>query len=495
MTELWWYAYWAILALLMVYAGHRLFLIGLYWWTVASAREDEDPAPLTQLSGELPMVTVQLPLYNELYVAERLIDAVAGLDWPRDRLHIQILDDSTDETQALCRARAEFWTARGYDVEHVHRSDRQGYKAGALQAGLATAKGEYILILDADFVPPAGLLRATVAHLHHAPDVGMVQVRWEHLNRHSNALTRVQALLLDGHFVIEQFVRAHTGRFFNFNGTAGLWRRRAIIDAGGWHCDTLTEDLDLSYRALLCGWRFRYLLERAAPAELPADTNGFKSQQFRWAKGSIQVARKLLAPLFCARIPLKVKIDGFFHLTQNVPYLLTLALVLVSVPALALRAGRPGEFLWLHVPTFAVTVLTLGGYCATSQRALRRSTWRALAQLPVLVAVTVGICVNQSRAIIEGVLGKQSEFVRTPKHGLTDPRSMRHRRGFGAAAWRLLRYRGARDLMPIAEVALALYMLGAVLVLTLDYRPVGAPFFALLGAGFGFIGVSSALRR
>lgn len=475
----------------MVYAGHRLVLIGLYWWTIASAEEEAAPEPL----AELPMVTVQLPLYNEMYVAERLIDAVAGFDWPRDKLHIQILDDSTDETRDLCRARAQYWSDRGYEIDHVHRSDRQGYKAGALEAGLAAAKGEYILILDADFVPPPGLLRSMVGPLHHAPEVGMVQVRWEHLNRNSNALTRVQALLLDGHFVVEQFVRAHTGRFFNFNGTAGLWRRQAIVDAGGWHCDTLTEDLDLSYRALLCGWRFRYLLGWSAPAELPADMNGFKSQQFRWAKGSIQVARKLLIPLFRARIPLKVKIDGFFHLTQNLPYLLTLVLVLVSVPALAMRAGQPGEFLWLHLPAFAVTVLTLGGYCATSQRALRRSPWRALAHLPVLVAVTVGICVNQSRAIIEGAVGRQSEFVRTPKHGLTDQRPSSPRLALGAAAWRLLRYRGARDLIPVAELALALYMLLAVLVLTLENRLVGAPFFALLCAGFGYIGISSALRR
>lgn len=491
-----WTAYWAILVLLGVYAGHRLFLIGLYWSTARDLRVTRSPPPLPD---ELPTVTVQLPLFNEMYVAARLIDAVAALDWPIDRLQIQVLDDSTDETSDICRERARSLTALGYDVEHLHRTDRTGFKAGALEAGLASAKGDYILILDADFVPPSSLLRETVGHLCGDPDLGMVQVRWEHLNRRSNALTRVQALLLDGHFVVEQSVRARTGRFFNFNGTAGLWRRQAIIDAGGWQHDTLTEDLDLSYRALLRGWRFEYLLGRSAPAELPADVNGFKSQQFRWAKGSVQVARKLLFSLLRADVPARVKIDGFFHLTQNVPYLLTLTLVLLSVPALALRPAGPSEFLWLHLPASLVTLATLGAYCVTSQRALTHDPWWALAQVPMLIAVTVGICVNQSRAVIEGALGKPSEFVRTPKHGLTDRSEGRagsagegpHR----AHRWRAMKYRGVRDLIPIAELAMGLYMGFALLLMTLEQRFWGLPFFFLLALGFTYIGVGSVLRR
>ena len=478
-----WIAYWVILALLGLYGTHRLFLIALYW-----ATRGRDAPATPALPDELPVVTVQLPLFNEMYVAERLIDAVVALDWPTDRLHIQVLDDSTDETRELCRARCDHWRAQGFDIEHLHRCDRIGFKAGALDAGLARAKGELILILDADFIPPPALLRETVGHFAE-PDVGMVQVRWEHLNRQSSALTRVQALLLDGHFVVEQTVRARTGRFFNFNGTAGMWRRRAIDEAGGWHHDTLTEDLDLSYRALLRGWRFRYLLGRAAPAELPADINAFKSQQFRWAKGSIQVARKLMPTVLRARIATKVKIEALFHLTQNLPYLLTLLLLLLSVPALALRPARPGEMLWLHLPALGATLFTLAIYCATSQRALGHSLWKAVAYVPVLMAITAGICVNQARAVLEGAVGRPSEFVRTPKHGLVDMAGKRR------GQWRRLRYRGLRDLMPVAEVAMALYMALAIAVLVLEQRLWASPFFVLFWAGFAYIGVGSALRR
>lgn len=476
-----WIAYVVILALLGVYALHRLFLISLYWRTRDQAVTEY------RLPDELPTVTVQLPLYNEMYVAERLIDAVAALDWPKKQLHIQILDDSTDETSRLCRARAEQLAERGFDIQYLHRTNRTGFKAGALDAGLTQAKGDLILILDADFLPPPHLLRDTIGYFSD-PGCGMVQVRWKHLNRNSSTLTQVQALLLDGHFVVEQTVRARTGRFFNFNGTAGLWRRDAIEAAGGWHHDTLTEDLDLSYRALLCGWRFVYLVGRGAPAELPADVNAFKSQQFRWAKGSIQVARKLLPTVLRARVSPTIKLEACFHLTQNLPYLLTLLLVLLSVPALVLRPALPGETLWLHLPALLITLVTLGAYCVTSQRALNRNPWLALLYLPALIAITIGICANQSRAVLEGLMGTQSAFVRTPKHGLLDSRA---RRGM----WRHMRYRGLRDLMPIAEMALAMYMLVALVIIAVDQRTWVSPFFVVLWTGFAYIGVNSALRR
>jgi hypothetical protein len=497
-----WIAYWLVLGLLGVYGVHRLHLIVLYWLHQHHRRSGHTTAPAVllpaKLPGELPVVTVQLPLFNEMYVAERLIDAVAALDWPRDRLEIQILDDSTDETADLCRRKAETLRAAGHDVHYLHRGDRAGFKAGALQAGLTRARGELILILDADFVPRPGLLRDTVGHFAD-PEIGMVQVRWEHLNRESSALTRVQALLLDGHFVIEQSVRARTGRFFNFNGTAGLWRREAIHQAGGWQHDTLTEDLDLSYRVLLCGWRFVYLLDHAAPAELPADMNAFKSQQFRWAKGSVQVARKLLPEVLGARLPARIKLEAFFHLTQNLPYFLTLLLVLLSVPALVLRPAQPGEMLWLHLPALAMTMATLGAYCVTSQHALTRGLWRALTYLPALIGVTAGICLNQSRAVLEGALGRPSEFVRTPKHGIVDPdpgsRTDRGPLPGAGRPWRGLRYRGLRDLMPVAELALALYLAAALLLIAHDQRWSMAPVFTILCAGFLYVGLGSALRR
>jgi cellulose synthase/poly-beta-1,6-N-acetylglucosamine synthase-like glycosyltransferase len=468
-------AYLAVLAVLAVYGGHRLSLTARAW----RARAPDPAPPPPAVAGPLPVVTVQLPLYNERYVAERLIDAVAALDWPRDRLEIQILDDSTDDTSAICAARAAALAERGFDVCHLRRADRTGFKAGALETGLARARGELLLILDADFVPPPDLLRRSVGHFAD-PEVGMVQVRWEHLNRQASALTRVQALLLDGHFAIEQKIRARTGRFFNFNGTAGVWRRRAVADAGGWHHDTLTEDLDLSYRALLAGWRFVYLDGVAAPAELPADMRAFKSQQFRWAKGSVEVARKLLPAVLRAPLPWRVKVEALFHLTQNVPYLLTLLLVLLVVPALVFERGA-SVAPWLALPLLCGTAVTMAAWCMTSQRALGRSGLWALAALPVYMAVTAGICVSQSHAVVEGALGHRSAFVRTPKHG-------------DAGAWRRKRYRGPRSLAPAAELCLAAYLAAALVVASLEGLALVAPILAVLAAGFGYVGVRSLTR-
>lgn len=470
-------AYLAVLCVLAVYGLHRLYLTVSYW---RRAGGEPSPAPL---AAELPVVTVQLPLYNEKYVAERAIAAAAALDWPRDKLDIQVLDDSTDETRELCAARVAELTAAGYRARHLHRSDRSGYKAGALEAGLAVADGDLILVLDADFVPRPDLLRRTVGHFAD-PEVGMVQVRWEHLNRDYSGLTQVQALLLDGHFVVEQSVRHRSGRFFNFNGTAGLWRRAAIDDAGGWHHDTLTEDLDLSYRALLAGWKFEYLLAATAPAELPVHMNGFKSQQYRWAKGSVQVARKLLPTVMRADVPARVKVEAFFHLTQNVPYLVTLALALLTVPVLVLDPGpRP---LWLDVPLIAGTVGVLSAYCLTSQRAVgQRGGLRVLCRLPGLVAVTAGISVSQTRAVLEGAVGHQSEFVRTPKHGIV-ARGQR---------WLGLHYRGARTLIPVAEMAMAAYFAAALAVAVNAGVWAAVPIVGLFGAGFAYVGVQSVRGR
>jgi hypothetical protein len=305
----------------------------------------------------------------------------------------------------------------------------------------------------------------------------MVQVRWEHLNRDAGALTRVQALLLDGHFAVEQPARAGSGRFFNFNGTAGLWRRAAIDEAGGWSHATLTEDLDLSYRALLRGWRFHYLRGAAAPAELPADMNAFKSQQYRWAKGSMQVARTLLPRVLAAPLPPRVKLEAAFHLTQNLPYLLTLLLVLLAAPALALGAAGGGP--WLELPLLAGTTGVLAAYCVVSQRALGRSAWRALLNLPALVAVTAGICASQSRAVIEGALGHSSDFVRTPKRG-DRPKP---------------RYRAARDPVIAAELLLAAYCGAAAVVAATAGHLAALPILLTFTLGFTWVATASLLRR
>ncbi|MGH9399273.1 MAG: cellulose synthase family protein, partial [Thermoanaerobaculia bacterium] len=323
-------AYYLVLGLLAVYGAHRVLMVVLYYRHRAQAPRPNGPL------DPLPRVTVQLPIYNEVYVVERLVEAVAALDYPKELLEIQILDDSTDETRDIAKSVALRARARGLDVAYLPRDNREGFKAGALQRGLEAGRGEFLLIFDADFVPRSDLLRQALPHFSD-PGVGMVQARWEHLNRGYSLLTRIQSVLLDGHFVIEHTARNRSGCFFNFNGTAGVWRRRCLEEAGGWQSDTLTEDLDISYRAQLAGWRFVYLKDLVAPAELPVDMNGFKSQQHRWAKGSIQTGRKLLPAVFRSAFSWKIKMEALVHLTANVAYVLGLLLALLIVPAIVIR--------------------------------------------------------------------------------------------------------------------------------------------------------------
>ena len=484
-----WWAYVAVVAALSIYALHRLHLVIAVWRT---RRPEAGQGTPTAPPAELPLVTVQLPIYNERFVAERLIDAVAALDWPRDRLEVQVLDDSTDDTVALCRARVDAWRARGLAIEHVRRAGRAGFKAGALQHGLGRARGELLLVLDADFVPPPDLLRRMVGELDDER-VAMAQARWEHLNRDYSRLTSLQALLLDGHFGVEQTARARTGRFFNFNGTAGLWRRSAIEDAGGWHGDTLTEDLDLSYRVLLRGWRFAYLVEQAVPAELPVDINGFVSQQFRWAKGSMQVARKLLPAVLRSRQRAAVKLEALFHLTHNMPYLLTAALALLAVPALAWRERAAPGALAVEVTLAVGAALVTAAYLVTAQAAVRgsrlglRACVAAAARVPAIIALTAGISLSQSRAVLEGLAGRPSEFVRTPKQGVIGGRP----RQAGARAT----YPAAAGKLPPIELLAAAY-LGVGLVQALaTQRFMAAPILGLFAIGFAGVGVGSLRAR
>ena len=414
------------LLVLALYGVHRLWLIAGAMGAMRALRPHStgpDAPPPVPAPGELPTVTVQLPLYNEPAVAARLIDAVAALDWPAERLEIQVLDDSTDETSALCAERVAAARARGLTVTHLRRSERTGYKAGALDAGRKLARGELLAVLDSDFVVPPSFLRDTVPAFA-APDVAMVQARWEHLNRDASLLTRVQALLLDGHFAIEQRARAARGHIFNFNGTAGLWRATAIEEAGGWHADTLTEDLDLSYRTALTAhrrWRFVYLPQVAVPAELPEHMSAFRTQQFRWAKGSIEVARKLVATVTRSQRPWPQRLEACLHLTHNVPYLATAVLVVSGLGAAALGATP-----WPPLLTAAsalITALVLCGYVAVAQRLLARPRpWRSLALVPAMSALVAGISIGQARGMSQALLGRRSEFVRTPKTGGTGAR-------------------------------------------------------------------------
>lgn len=427
-----WGLYLAALGGLAVFALHRLSL-------VLRARRRPPPIPPCDPAA-LPAVTVQLPIFNEQAVAARVIAAACALDWPRDRLEIQVLDDSTDATRALCAAEVAAWRARGVDIVHLHRADRRGWKAGALDAGRAVARGTLHAVFDADFVPPPGFLRATCGAFAD-PAVGMVQARWDHLNRDASLLTRLQAMLLDGHFAVEQRGRAVSGACFNFNGTAGVWRAEAIAAAGGWHADTLTEDLDLSYRAALGGWRFVYAVDVRAPAELPADVAAFKAQQFRWAKGSIECARKLAAP--AARAPWRWghRLEALFHLGHNLPYLLTLLVLIAGGAAIALGAG-PSWAPVVHAASAATTLAVLGAF-VVSGGAPRLGT---LVRLPALVALTAGMAVSQSRAIVLGALGRVTPFERTPKDGATGRARARRR------------YRAASTGVVAAELGLALYL-------------------------------------
>src|SRR6266508_3586776 len=322
--------YYVVLTLLAMYGTHRAMMVWLYF-----RHRRNVPRPAGDLHV-LPRVTMQLPIYNEVYVVERWIEAVAAIDYPRELLEIQVLDDSTDETREVAQRVVARYRALGYRMAHLTRADRKGFKAGALQAGLEAARGEFLMIFDADFVPTPEILRASLPYFSD-PSVAMVQARWEHLNRDYSLLTRIQSIFLDGHFVIEHTARHRSGRFFNFNGTAGIWRRTCLEDAGGWQSDTLTEDLDASYRAQLAGWRFVYLQDVVAPAELPVDMNAFKSQQHRWAKGSIQTGKKLLPVILRSAYPWRVKLEAVFHLTGNVSYLLVLLLALLIVPAIVIR--------------------------------------------------------------------------------------------------------------------------------------------------------------
>lgn len=432
--------YYLTLATLAAYGLHRAVLL------VVHARHARRPlhVPDAPAPRRLPKVTVQLPLYNELHVATRLLDAVCGLDYPRQLLEIQILDDSDDETTGVLREAVAGWRRRGKNVQLLHRSERIGYKAGALQGGLEAAKGELIAVFDADFVPPPDFLRRVVPWFQD-PVVGMVQTRWEHLNRHQSLLTRLQAILLDGHFVIEHTARHRSGRLFNFNGTAGVWRRRTILDSGGWQHDTLTEDLDLSYRAQLRGWRFVYLPYLAVPSELPADIASFKTQQFRWAKGSVQTARKLLGAVLRSAEPWWRKLEATIHLTNNSSYVLMVVLSLLIFPAmLARRHGEQWRLVAIDLPLFAAATVSIVAYYAASQRLTPSGESRPLLFMPALLALGIGLSVNNSRAVLSGLAGWGGPFLRTPKYRIdgTGQASSACRRKYRAALSRAFYFEG-----------------------------------------------------
>ena len=407
-------AYMVVLTLICIYGGHRYFLLVLYY------RFRRKGLRLPSCFDELPPVTVQLPMFNERYVARRIIEQACRIDYPSDRLEIQVLDDSTDETREIAQETIKRMRAAGHNVVYLHRTNRVGYKAGALEEGLRQASGEFVAIFDADFLPPEQILR-DIVHYFTDERVAMVQSRWAHLNRDLSILTQAQAVLLDGHFVIEHTARNRSDRFMSFNGTGGIWRKSAIADAGGWQHDTLTEDLDLSYRAQLNGWKFVFLPEITSPAELPPEMNAFKAQQHRWTKGGAQTCLKLLPRVMRSKIGWWVKLEAFFHLTSCLVYLLIVLLSLLVGPALYAKlilGGRdPIWRLSYEVVLFAVGFGAPLLFYIISQRVLKYSWFESVKYVPALMAVGVGIAFNNALATLEGFFGQTGEFVRTPKFG------------------------------------------------------------------------------
>ena len=472
--------YFVVLVLLASYGVHRYTLVYLYYKNKKN-RTTDPPAYFP----DLPRVTVQLPIFNEQYVVDRLLDAVCRLNYPREKTDIQVLDDSTDETMSVARTLVERYAALGNPISYHHRINREGFKAGALAEGLKTAKGEFIAIFDADFVPPEDFLLRTIHHFVD-PKVGMVQTRWTHINRHYSFLTEVEAILLDGHFVLEHSGRARSGLYFNFNGTAGVWRRRAINQAGGWQHDTLTEDTDLSYRAQLKGWKFIYLQDVECPAELPVEMTAFKTQQARWAKGLIQTGKKILPCVLKSDAPRRVKLEASYHLTANLSYPLMIVLSVLLLPAMVIRFYQGWfQMVYIDLPLFLASTFSISSFYLVSQKELFPKTWpRALLYLPFLMALGIGLTMTNTRAVLEALIGKQSVFARTPKYRVESKKdkvgARKYRHGLGWVPW--------------IELLIGSYFALTVYYAVDNENYITVPFLILFVVGYWYTGLMSLLQ-
>jgi cellulose synthase/poly-beta-1,6-N-acetylglucosamine synthase-like glycosyltransferase len=473
--------YFVVLILLASYGLHRYVLVYLYY----KNRKNHTGEPAARFE-DLPRVTVQLPMFNEQFVAERLIESVCKLKYPREKLDIQVLDDSTDETVEVVRDLVERYVALGHPITYHHRTNREGFKAGALAEGMKTSKGEFIAIFDADFTPPEDFLLKVIHHFTD-PKIGMVQTRWTHINRNYSFLTEVEAILLDGHFVLEHSGRARSGVFFNFNGTAGMWRRRAIEEAGGWQHDTLTEDTDLSYRAQLKDWKFIYLQEVECPAELPVEMTAFKTQQARWAKGLIQTAKKILPRVMKSDAPLHTKIEAWYHLTANLSYPLMVVLSVLLLPAMIIRFYQGWfQMLYIDLPLFMASTFSISSFYLVSQRELFPKTWpRALLYLPFLMALGIGLTITNTKAVLEALIGQQSPFARTPKYGVESKKQK-----VGAKS----KYRRRLGWIPWAELLIGSYFALTVYYALDNENYITVPFLLLFVIGYWYTGLMSLLQ-
>ncbi|MBV9505894.1 MAG: glycosyltransferase family 2 protein [Acidobacteriia bacterium] len=466
--------YFTILGILSVYGIHRYATIRTYF--KFRKRAVQSPA---HRFAELPPVTVQLPIYNERYVVERLIEEAVKVEYPKGLLQIQVLDDSTDDTAPFAEALVERYRALGYPIEYLHRTKRDGFKAGALQEGLKSATGEFVAIFDADFCPPPDFLYRTV-HFFSDPEIGVVQTRWSYLNRDYSFLTEVEAMLLDGHFILEHGARSRSGYFFNFNGTAGILRKSMIVDAGGWQHDTLTEDTDLSYRAQLKGWRFIYLPGLECPSELPVEMHGFQVQQSRWAKGLTQVACKLLPAVFRSELPWRMKLEAFLHLTPNISYPLMIVVSALMLPVMIVRFYMgPFQMLYLDLPLIVASFWSISLFYVVAHRELYPQTWkRGILLLPMLIALGVGLTIINTRAVFEALFGIKTAFARTPKYAV----------GVRPVNLEVKKYRRRSGWLPYAEIAVGFYYVAMIVFAIQTYNYFATPFLLLFVLGYWWAG-------
>lgn len=471
--------YFGTLFILSIYGVHRYETIRRY-----RKHRRSLPTAAPQKFEKLPRVTIQLPLYNERFVVDRLLEEVGKVQYPIELLQIQVLDDSTDETHPYTERLCNQLRAGGLPIEYRHRENRHGFKAGALQEGLETATGEFIAIFDADFAPPPDFLTRTI-HFFMDPTVGVVQTRWSYLNKEANILTQVEAMLLDGHFVLEHGARCGSGLFFNFNGTAGVLRRTMIDDAGGWQHETLTEDSDLSYRAQLNGWRFVYLPGLDCPSELPIETYGFQVQQARWAKGLTQVALKLLPRILRAKLPLRVKVEAFMHLTPNISYPLMIIVSMLMLPVMIVRFYMGiFQMVTIDLPLIVASFWSISAFYLYAQRELYpRQWWKSIAFLPMLMAAGVALTVSNSKGVIEALLGIRTAFARTAKYGAQSvrkaPTAYRRRSGW----------------LPWIELAVGAYFALMIDFAIDTYNFFAIPFLLLFVCGYWWAGFSTLYQE
>lgn len=476
--------YLLLMFFVLVYSLTQLNLARLY---LKKKRNQQPTPPLT----EYPTVTIQLPIYNELYVVERLIDNVSKLDYPKDKLEVQVLDDSTDETKEIIARKVAEHTSKGLDIKQILRPDRVGYKAGALAYGMDLAKGEFIAIFDADFLPEPDFLKKTLAEFTH-DKVGMVQTKWQHINEDYSLLTRLQAFGLDAHFTIEQAGRNSRGYFMNFNGTAGVWRKQTIIDAGGWQHDTLTEDLDLSYRAQLKGWEFKYMEQIGTPSELPVTIDALKSQQFRWTKGAAECLRKnLWSVLKDKSIPFATKFHATFHLMNSFIFISILMTALISLPLLFLK-HEVGGYEWFYKASFfaqyVILFIALFYFISLTHKikSIPRRIVYFLTTFPFFLAVSMGLSIHNTIAVVEGYLGKKTPFIRTPKFNITSNKD----------SWVGNVYISNKiSWLTILEGIMAVYFIVGMYI-SFSYNDTGlVGYYSLLIFGFGYIFMQAFKRH